>query len=77
MTESRLWLLCDARAAHRQGRAGLDRRRHESPARLAALVEVCDKIARAAREAATYNLDRRPLVLSLFGDLAGALRDAA
>jgi DNA polymerase-3 subunit delta' len=38
---------------------------------------VCDKIARAAREAATYNLDRRPLVLSLFGDLAGALRDAA
>ena len=29
MTESRLWLLCDARAAHRQGRAGLDRRRHE------------------------------------------------
>jgi DNA polymerase-3 subunit delta' len=57
--------------------AELDRRRHEPPARLAALVEVCDKIARAAREAATYNLDRRPLVLSLFGDLAGALRDAA
>jgi DNA polymerase III subunit delta' len=57
--------------------AELDRRRHESPARLAALVEVCDKIARAAREAATYNLDRRPLVLSLFGDLAGALRAAA
>lgn len=54
--------------------AELDRRRHEPPARLAALVEVCDKIARAAREAATYNLDRRPLVLSLFGDLAGALR---
>lgn len=56
--------------------AELDRRRHEPPARLAALVEVCDKIARAAREAATYNLDRRPLVLSLFGDLAGALRAA-
>jgi DNA polymerase-3 subunit delta' len=54
----------------------LDRRRHEPPARLAALVEVCDKIARAAREAATYNLDRRPLVLSLFGDLAGAVRAA-
>ncbi|KQP04694.1 DNA polymerase III subunit delta' [Methylobacterium sp. Leaf93] len=52
----------------------LDRRRHEPPARLAALVEVCDKIARAAREAATYNLDRRPLILSLFGDLAGAVR---
>lgn len=52
----------------------LDRRRHEPPARLAALVEVCEKFARAAREAATYNLDRRPLVLSLFGDLAGAVR---
>ncbi|NEU11346.1 DNA polymerase III subunit delta' [Methylobacterium sp. BTF04] len=57
--------------------AELDRRQHEGPARLAALVEVCDKIARAAREAAIYNLDRRPLVLSLFGDLAGALRPAA
>ncbi|MGU3537810.1 DNA polymerase III subunit delta' [Methylobacterium sp. A54F] len=56
--------------------AELDRRRAEAPARLAALVEVCDKIARAAREAATYNLDRRPLVLSLFGDLAGAVRTA-
>ncbi|GEP05123.1 DNA polymerase III subunit delta' [Methylobacterium oxalidis] len=54
----------------------LDRRRAEPPARLAALVEVCDKTARAAREAATYNLDRRPLVLSLFGDLAGAVRAA-
>jgi DNA polymerase-3 subunit delta' len=56
--------------------AEIDRRRDEPPARLAALVEVCDKIARAAREAATYNLDRRPLVLSLFGDLAGAVRAA-
>ncbi|WP_132255237.1 DNA polymerase III subunit delta' [Methylobacterium segetis] len=56
--------------------AELDRRRAEPPARLAALVEVCDKTARAAREAATYNLDRRPLVLSLFGDLAGAVRAA-
>ncbi|WP_336489211.1 DNA polymerase III subunit delta' [Methylobacterium nigriterrae] len=56
--------------------AELDRRRAEPPARLAALVEVCDKLARAAREAATYNLDRRPLVLSLFGDLAGAVRAA-
>ena len=57
--------------------AELDRRRHEPPARLAALVEVCDKIARSAREAATYNLDRRPLVLSLFGDLAGLARAEA
>ncbi|MDP4023339.1 DNA polymerase III subunit delta' [Methylobacterium sp. NEAU 140] len=52
--------------------AELDRRRAEPPARLAALVEVCDKFARAAREAATYNLDRRPVVLSLFADLANA-----
>jgi len=54
--------------------AELDRRRHEPPARLAALVEVCDKIARAAREAAIYNLDRRPLVLAAFRELSGATR---
>jgi DNA polymerase-3 subunit delta' len=53
--------------------AELDARRHESPARLAALVEVCDKFARAAREAAIYNLDRRPVVLALFTDLAGTI----
>ncbi|KQT18847.1 XRE family transcriptional regulator [Methylobacterium sp. Leaf399] len=55
----------------------LHRRRDEPPARLAALVEVCDGIARAAAEAATYNLDRRPLVLSLFGDLAASMRTPA
>jgi DNA polymerase III subunit delta' len=43
-------------------------------ARLAPLVEVCEKVARAAREADTYNLDRRPLVLGTFGDLAEAVR---
>jgi DNA polymerase III subunit delta' len=48
----------------------LDRRRGEPPARLAALVEMCDRFAQAAREAATYNLDRRPVVLSLFADLS-------
>jgi len=50
--------------------AEIDRRRDEPPARLAALVEVADRFGRAAREAAIYNLDRRPVVLSLFGDLA-------
>jgi len=50
--------------------AELDRRRDEPPARLAALVEVADRFGRTAREAAIYNLDRRPVVLSLFGDLA-------
>ena len=56
--------------------AELERRKHEPPHRLAALVEVCDKFARSAREAAIYNLDRRPLVLSLFADLAGTARAA-
>jgi DNA polymerase-3 subunit delta' len=44
------------------------------PARLAPLVEVCEKVARAATEVEIYNLDRRPLVLSMFGDLAEAVR---
>jgi DNA polymerase-3 subunit delta' len=43
-------------------------------ARLAPLVEVCEKVARAAAEVDEYNLDRRPLVLSMFGDLAEAVR---
>jgi DNA polymerase-3 subunit delta' len=42
-------------------------------ARLAPLVEVCEKVARAASEVDEYNLDRRPLVLSMFGDLAEAV----
>ena len=52
--------------------AELDRRQGEPVQRLAALVEVCEKFARSAREAATYNLDRRPVVLSLFADLSRA-----
>jgi DNA polymerase-3 subunit delta' len=43
-------------------------------ARLAPLVEVCEKVARAAQDADIYNLDRRPLVLATFGDLADAVR---
>jgi DNA polymerase-3 subunit delta' len=46
-------------------------------ARLAPLVEVCEKIARQAREIDIYNLDRRPLVLGMFDDLADAVRQAA
>jgi DNA polymerase III subunit delta' len=46
-------------------------------ARLAPLVEVCEKVARQAREVDVYNLDRRPLVLSLFDDLADAVRRTA
>jgi DNA polymerase III subunit delta' len=44
--------------------------------RLASLVEVWEKCARAAREAEDYNLDRRPLVISMFGELADAMRRA-
>ena len=40
-------------------------------------MEVCEKVARQAREVDVYNLDRRPLVLSLFDDLADAVRRTA
>jgi DNA polymerase-3 subunit delta' len=45
--------------------------------RLAPLVEVCEKIARSAREIDVFNLDRRPFVLTLFDDLADAVRRTA
>ncbi|MFC0217730.1 DNA polymerase III subunit delta' [Pseudochelatococcus lubricantis] len=48
----------------------------EGPAKLARFVEVWDNIARAARETQVLNLDRRPLVLTLFGELADAARRA-
>jgi DNA polymerase-3 subunit delta' len=45
--------------------------------RLAPLVEVCEKLAKTAREVDVFNLDRRPLVLGLFDDLAEAIRRTA
>jgi DNA polymerase-3 subunit delta' len=45
--------------------------------RLAPLVEVCEKIGRSAREIDVFNLDRRPFILTMFGDLADAIRRAA
>ncbi|MET0970562.1 MAG: DNA polymerase III subunit delta' [Tardiphaga sp.] len=42
--------------------------------RLARLAEVWDKINRAARETEAYNLERKPLVFSVFGLLAEAVR---
>jgi DNA polymerase III subunit delta' len=42
--------------------------------RLARLAEVWEKIARAARDTAEYNLERKPLVFSVFGLLAEATR---
>ena len=43
------------------------------PARLAPLAEVWEKLHKAAREVETYNLDRRPLVISMFHDLSSAV----
>ena len=43
------------------------------PARLAPLAEVWEKLQKAAREVETYNLDRRPLVISMFHDLSSAV----
>lgn len=43
------------------------------PARLAPLAEVWEKLERAAREVETYNLDRRPLVMTMFHDLSDAV----
>jgi DNA polymerase-3 subunit delta' len=42
--------------------------------RLARLAEVWEKIARTARDTAEYNLERKPLVFSVFGMLAEATR---
>ncbi|QBR70149.1 DNA polymerase III subunit delta' [Beijerinckiaceae bacterium] len=42
--------------------------------RLAPYALVWEKLAETARETETFNLDRRPLVLSLFADLAAATR---
>jgi len=42
--------------------------------RLARLAEVWEKISRAARDTESYNLERRPLVFSVFGMLAEATR---
>jgi len=64
-------------AVHRWVSRRLHERAGLGAARLAPLVEVCDKVARSAREIDTYNLDRRPLVLALFDDLADAVRRTA
>lgn len=42
--------------------------------RLARVAEVWDKISRAARDAESYNLDRKPLVFNVFGWLSEAAR---
>lgn len=52
----------------------IHKRAGEGAAHLARFVEVWENIAHAARETQVLNLDRRPLVLTLFGDLADAAR---
>lgn len=42
--------------------------------RLARLSEVWEKVSRAVRDAQDYNLERKPLVFSVFGMLAEAMR---
>jgi DNA polymerase-3 subunit delta' len=42
--------------------------------RLARLSEVWEKISRAVRETQEFNLERKPLVFSVFGMLAEAMR---
>ena len=48
----------------------------QGPRRLAPFAQVWEKLARAARETEALNLDKRPLVLQLFADLAAATRMA-
>jgi DNA polymerase III subunit delta' len=49
-------------------------RREDEVARLARLAEAWERINTAARDAAEYNLERKPLVFSVFGLLAEATR---
>jgi DNA polymerase-3 subunit delta' len=53
--------------------AELDRSPRD-PRRMARLAQVWDEINTAGRDTETYNLDRRPLVFSVFGALAAAAR---
>ena len=57
-------------------RCGSVRRPCQAPGArpLAPYALVWEKLAEAARETEIFNLDKRPLVLSLFEDLAAAMR---
>jgi DNA polymerase-3 subunit delta' len=46
----------------------------QGPRRLAPYAEVWEKLGAAVRETEALNLDKRPLILSLFADLANATR---
>ena len=64
------WLDATVKAQAEAGEAG----EAASAKRLAPLAEVWEKVAEAARETEVLNLDKRPLVLSIFADLAAAAR---
>ena len=49
-------------------------REQNALARMARLADASESINRAARDAETYNLERKPLVFSVFGLLAEATR---
>ena len=57
--------------------ARLRERAGEGARRLAALASVCENVADTARTVETYNLDRRPFVVSTFADLADAVRQSS
>ena len=46
----------------------------QEPRRLARIADVWTSVNKAGREAEEYNLDRKPLVFSVFGQLAEAAR---
>ncbi len=56
------------------GRLRTDSDANANLPRLARLAEVWEKIARAARDTADYNLERKPFVFSVFSQLAEATR---
>ncbi len=55
-------------------RAGATKPRHLPARRLAPYAEVWEKVAARARETEALNLDKRPLILTIFSDLAAAVR---
>jgi DNA polymerase-3 subunit delta' len=61
----------------RKVRRGTEIGRCDPARRLAPYAEVWEKVTEAARETEALNLDKRPLVLSIFADLAAAARASA
>ncbi len=72
------WLGRQVRTGEHVGNgAGIRRGEPAAPRRLAPYAEVWEKIATNARETDALNLDKRPLILTIFSDLAAAVRAAS